>query len=225
MVRSVNQNPQSRSSSANRFRDQIGFKLEQVSYGDLRDTLNSRMFLLCDPLRDIACRVTRPCAAGIVPQTFGHHMMAQEPIVVEEVGCLSRTPPISQQRPIAAALVNVEPGAVRERRWQPHDEWQYNISGRGRMTVFARGGKARTFNYQAGDVGYIPFAMAHYVQSLRDQTPRYRRCSAALAFVDVSLNQWMTLTPPELLRAYLNPDPQTMAALYKDKPIIVAGPR
>jgi hypothetical protein len=26
---------------------------------------------------------------------------------------------------------------------------------RGRMTVFASGGKARTFNYQAGDVGYV----------------------------------------------------------------------
>ena len=34
------------------------------------------------------------------------------------------------------------------------------------MTVFASGGKARTFNYQAGDVGAIPFAMAHYVQNL-----------------------------------------------------------
>jgi oxalate decarboxylase len=40
-------------------------------------------------------------------------------------------------------------------------------------------------------------------------------------FVDVSLNQWMALTPQELVQAHLNLDQQTMAALKKDKPIIV----
>jgi oxalate decarboxylase len=40
-------------------------------------------------------------------------------------------------------------------------------------------------------------------------------------FADVSLNQWMGLTPPELVRAHLNLDPQTMAALRRDEPIIV----
>ena len=37
------------------------------------------------------------------------------------------------------------------------DEWQCYLSGQGRMTVFASGGKARTFDYRAGDVGYVPF--------------------------------------------------------------------
>jgi hypothetical protein len=41
-------------------------------------------------------------------------------------------------------------------------------------------------------------------------------------FACVSLNQWMALTPPELLRAHLNLDEQTLAALRKDKPFIVA---
>jgi oxalate decarboxylase len=44
--------------------------------------------------------------------------------------------------------------------WHPNtDEWQYYLSGRGRMTVFAASQKARTFDYQAGDVGAVPFAM------------------------------------------------------------------
>jgi oxalate decarboxylase len=29
------------------------------------------------------------------------------------------------------------------------------------MTVFASGGKSRTFDYQAGDVGYAPRDMGH----------------------------------------------------------------
>src|SRR5258707_3174820 len=36
------------------------------------------------------------------------------------------------------------------------DEWQYYISGKARMTVFAASNNAATFDYQAGDVGYVP---------------------------------------------------------------------
>ena len=42
-------------------------------------------------------------------------------------------------------------------------------------------------------------------------------------FACISLNQWMALTPPELVRAHLNLDQQTLAALRKDKPVIVAS--
>jgi len=42
-------------------------------------------------------------------------------------------------------------------------------------------------------------------------------------FAGISLNQWMALTPPELVRAHLNLDRQTLAALRKDKPIVVAS--
>src|SRR6266550_7446365 len=42
-------------------------------------------------------------------------------------------------------------------------------------------------------------------------------------FASISLNQWMALTPPELVQAHLNLDQQTLAALRKDKPIIVAS--
>jgi len=42
-------------------------------------------------------------------------------------------------------------------------------------------------------------------------------------FACVSLNQWMALTPPEFVRAHLNLDPQTLAALRRNQPIIVAS--
>ncbi len=162
--------------------------------------------------------------AGLVPHTFSHHMMAQEPIKAPggwvRITDSTNFPAAST---IAAALVNVEPGGMREIHWHPHDEWQYYISGRGRMTVFASGEHARTFDYQAGDVGYVPFSMAHYVQNLGDEPLRYLEMFRSNRFVDVSLGQWMALTPPELVQAHLNLDQQTMAALSarKDKPIIV----
>src|SRR6202042_779255 len=98
-----------------------------------------------------------PSAGGIVPQSFSHRMLAQEPIKVDggwvRITDSTNFPAAST---IAAALVSVDPGALREVHWHANDEWQYYISGHARMTVFASGGKARTFNYQAGDVGCVP---------------------------------------------------------------------
>src|SRR6267143_6687959 len=56
---------------------------------------------------------------------------------------------------IAAALVTVKPGGLRELHWHPNaSEWQYYISGKGRMTVFFPVDNARTMDFNANDVGY-----------------------------------------------------------------------
>ncbi|MGQ0419084.1 cupin domain-containing protein [Bacillus sp. HC-Mk] len=48
--------------------------------------------------------------------------------------------PISKT--IAAALVEVEPGGMRELHWHPNnDEWQYYLTGEARMTVFLGNGE------------------------------------------------------------------------------------
>jgi oxalate decarboxylase len=163
--------------------------------------------------------------AGDVPETYSYRLLAQPPIKV--AGGQVRIVDSSNfpaAKTIAAALVEVEPGAVRELHWHPNtDEWQYYISGRGRMTVFASSGKARTFDYQAGDVGYVPFAMGHYIENTGDEPLRFLEMFRSDRFADISLNQWMALVPPELVRAHLNLDEQTMAALRKDKPIIVGS--
>jgi len=91
------------------------------------------------------------------------------------------------------------------------------------MTVFASSGKARTFNYQAGDVGYVRFAMGHYIENVGDETLTFLEMFRSNRFADISLSQWLALTPPELVQAHLNLGAQTMAALSgrKDKAIVV----
>jgi hypothetical protein len=51
------------------------------------------------------------------------------------------------------------------------------------------------------------------------------RVTSGAHFACVSLNQLMALTPPELVRAHLNLDQQTIAALCRNKPLIVASQR
>src|SRR6202167_5513181 len=53
--------------------------------------------------------------------------------------------------PISAAIVTLKPGGLRELHWHPNsDEWQYYITGKGRMTVFASGATARTMDFEEG---------------------------------------------------------------------------
>ncbi len=156
-------------------------------------------------------------------RAFSHRLLAQEPVKMSG-GTVrivdSRNFPAAST--IAAALVEVEPGAMRELHWHPtNDEWQYYIAGSGRMTVFASEGKARTFDYQAGDVGYVPLAMGHYIENTGDTMLRFLELFKSPRFADVSLNQWMALTPPELVQAHLNLTPTVMGALRKQKRPIV----
>jgi oxalate decarboxylase len=47
--------------------------------------------------------------------------------------------------------------------------------------VFASGGKSRTFDYQAGDVGYAPRAMGHYVENTGDVTEPATRSPSSVS--------------------------------------------
>ncbi|WP_354036475.1 oxalate decarboxylase family bicupin [Bradyrhizobium sp. S3.2.6] len=132
----------------------------------------------------------------------------------------TRNFPISTD--VAAALVEVNPGHMRELHWHPNaDEWQYYISGKARMTVFAAEARARTFDYRAGDVGYVPMSMSHFVENAGSEPLRFLELFKAPRFMDVSLAQWMALTPPELVHAHLKIDRAVLDQLRKDKQPVV----
>jgi oxalate decarboxylase len=123
---------------------------------------------------------------------------------------------------IAAAMVTVRPGAMRELHWHPNaDEWQYYISGMGRMTVFATGGRARTMDFEAGDVGYVQQALPHYIENTGETDLRFLEMFKSNFYQDLSLSEWLSHTPPELVRAHLNIDQATLDAIPRDEPVIV----
>ena len=157
------------------------------------------------------------------PLAYTHRMLAQKPIRTKSGAVRitdSKNFPVATA--IAAALVEVEPGGMRELHWHPNaDEWQYYIEGQARMGVFGSTGNARTFDYRAGDVGYVPFAMGHYVENTGTGPLRFLEMFKSARYADVSLNQWLALTPPELVRASLDIDEKTVRALRKKKSPVV----
>jgi oxalate decarboxylase len=182
----------------------------------------SKLYIFAAPVPG-ALASDKIAGATPVSQSFSHRMTAQEPIKTKSGTVrITDTSNFPASKTIAAALVEVEPGGMRELHWHPNtDEWQYYIEGRGRMGVFGASGQARTFDYQAGDVGYVPFAMGHYIENTGSQPLRFLEMFKSSYYADVSLDQWMALTPPELVKAHLRVDQQTMDALRKDKKPIV----
>lgn len=123
---------------------------------------------------------------------------------------------------VAMALVTVHPGGLRELHWHPNaDEWQYYIAGKGRMTVFATGGRARTLDFETGDVGYVQKTLPHYIENTGTSDLMFLEMFKSSYFQDLSLSEWLTHTPPELVMAHLNIDRKTLNAIPKETTAVV----
>jgi oxalate decarboxylase len=123
---------------------------------------------------------------------------------------------------ISAAIVTVHPGGIRELHWhQNADEWQYFFAGKGRMTIFATGGRARTMDFQAGDVGYVQQTLPHYIENTGDTDLKFLEMFKSSVYQDLSLSEWLTHTPPELVMAHLNIDKSTLDAIPRDETVVM----
>jgi oxalate decarboxylase len=114
------------------------------------------------------------------------------------------------------ALVTVHPGGLRELHWHPNaDEWQYFIAGKGRMTVVATGNKARTMDFQEGDVGYVQKTLLHYIENTGDADLIFLEMFKSSLFQEFSFSEWLAHTPAELVMAHLKIDKATYDAIPK----------
>lgn len=108
--------------------------------------------------------------------------------------------------------------------WHLADEWQYYLTGTARMTVYAANGQARTFDFRAGDVGYAPHPYGHYIQNTGNTTLWYLAIFRTNRYTDLSLDQWMAVTPHELVQENLHVGPELINALRKEKVDVVKYP-
>ena len=165
----------------------------------------------------------RIAGTGPVPEPFTHHLLAQEPVRTKGGSFrIADSSVFKASKTIAAALIEIEPGGMRELHWHPiADEWLYFLSGEARMGVFDANGDAGTFDYQAGDVGYVPRPMGHYVVNRGTTTLRFLGAFRSDRVVEASLSKWLALTPHELVRAHLHIDESVLAKIpVRHTPIV-----
>jgi oxalate decarboxylase len=123
---------------------------------------------------------------------------------------------------IAAAIVTLKPGGLRELHWHPNeDEWQYYVTGKGRMTVFAAGGHARTMDFQEGDVGYIGKSQPHYIENTGDTDLVFIEVFPTPYYEDISLAEWLAHTPFRLTDQHLATGEAFLAKIDKKEAVVV----
>ena len=134
----------------------------------------------------------------------------------------SRNFPVSKN--VAAALITLKPGALRELHWHPNaSEWQFWLAGQGRMSVVMNEGRARTMDFHANDVGFVPRVATHYIENTGKGDVIFLEMFKADQFVDVSLNNWLRRVPPEAVAAHLNLNSEEIARIPAEKELVIAG--
>ena len=195
------------------------FRVPQQSLQGLRQ---EELFIFQAPVPG-PLAVDQKLAAGLLgpsPLDFSFTTAGQKPTKTTKGGevLIVDSSTFKVSTTVAAAIVTVRPGGMRELHWhQNADEWQYYLSGRGRMTVLSTGSRARTMDFQAGDVGYVQQTLGHYVENTGDSDLRFLEMFKSSHYQDLSLSEWLTHTPPDLVMAHLNVDRQTYDAIPREE--------
>ncbi|KAL4814767.1 RmlC-like cupin domain-containing protein [Aspergillus spinulosporus] len=135
----------------------------------------------------------------------------------------SRNFPISTT--IAATIVELEPRGLRELHWHPNaEEWLYFHKGTGRATVFIGDSKARTFDFAAGDTAVFPDNSGHYIENTSDDEPLvWLEFYKSDRVADISLAQWLALTPAETVANTLKIDIEVVKQIKEEKQLLIKG--
>jgi oxalate decarboxylase len=159
---------------------------------------------------------------GVVPQRFDFRPGQMKPTKVTRGGDVkiidSKVFPVT---PITAAIVRLKPGGLRELHWHPNaDEWQYYIGGKGRMTVFIGDARARTMDFQEGDVGYLLQSTPHYIENTGTTDLVFLEMFKNPVYEDISLGEWMAHTPHLLVNQHLRVGTAMLDAIPKEEAVI-----
>ena len=84
-------------------------------------------------------------------------------------------------------------------------------------------GKARTMDFNANDVGFVPRVATHYVENTGKTDLVFLEMFKADQFVDVSVNNWIRRLPPEAVTAHMNLNQELLGKIPSEKELIIAG--
>ncbi|WP_353063629.1 cupin domain-containing protein [Tunturibacter psychrotolerans] len=185
---------------------------------------NKELFIFERPLPRSLAEEQKQAEAGTgrVPHSFDFKPAEMKPTKVSRGGEVKiidqKIWPASN---IAAAIVTLKPGGLRELHWHPNeDEWQYYVTGKGRMTVFSAGGHARTMDFQEGDVGYIDKSVPHYIENTGDTDLTFIEVFPTPFYEDISLAEWLAHTPSRLVDQHIQVGEDFLAKIPKKEMVI-----
>lgn len=125
---------------------------------------------------------------------------------------------------IAAAMLTIRPGAMREMHWHPNgSEWQYWMQGKGRMTVVTTGATARTMDFRANDVGYVPSMAGHCIENTGTEDLIVLAIFKSSQYQDISLNEWIARMPAGMASAHLKLNAEEVRSAPQSRQVFRGG--
>jgi len=125
---------------------------------------------------------------------------------------------------ITGALLNLHRGALRELHWHPNaDEWQYLLSGKIRLTVFASHGLAKTVDLEAGDIGFAPMGYGHSLENVGDTPAEMIIVFNSGEYQEISLSTVLATQPAYLLETNFRLPKAVVEKLPKKQEFITDG--
>jgi oxalate decarboxylase len=182
------------------------------------DFPKKEVYIATGPVPSPLAEEPAPGSLNTPPLTHKYQLLAQAPDVF--AGGTMRT--VSQAEfPISAtmtgALLIIQPGALRELHWHPNAaEWQLYLRGSARMTVFGSHGRARTDEFAAGDVGYVPQGYGHYIENTGSEDMEVVLVLNNATYESVSITAWMAANPDLLLSTNFGVKESVFAKFPKD---------
>lgn len=154
------------------------------------------------------------------PQTFNGGLLR---------GASASEFPILKGQNASMYSVHLEEGGFREPHWHP-DAWEFNycVTGRGRVTVLAPKNSVDTFEIKAGDAFFIPPGHLHYFESLgpgKLHIVLIFNTSHAEASDDIGIGESMGVMPDEVLAAVFGVPTEAIRAVPDVKKRIIIGKR
>ena len=99
----------------------------------------------------------------------------------------------------------------------------YFVQGSARATAFIGSGSARTFDFYAGDTAVFPDNSGHYVENRsKNESLVWIELYRSDRVVDISLTQWLALTPVNVVASVLKISEDVVRNLKKEKQLIIA---
>ena len=89
------------------------------------------------------------------------------------------------------------------------------------MGVFNTGPNALTMDFNPGDIGYVKRNYGHYVENVGDTDMQFIAVFRTSRYEDISLSDWLTHTPPEMVAQHLNVDVAALAKWPNDGPVVM----
>ena len=88
------------------------------------------------------------------------------------------------------------------------------------MTVFGSHGRARTDEFTAGDVGYVPQGYGHYIENTGSDDMEVVLVLNNATYQSVSITAWMAANPDLLLATNFGV-PESVFAKFPKGPVIM----